>query len=95
MDQECNLNLTLDKKVPAMFHNSQNYDSHLILKEMGKNNFKINFMPKAIEKYMSFTIKQSEEKYIKAGFSLLFTDSVPVFNSSLDNLVINLCKNYS
>ena len=28
--QECNLNLSLGKNVPAVFHNLQNYDSHPI-----------------------------------------------------------------
>ena len=39
--QECNLNLSLSQKVPAVFHNSQNYDSHLIFQEVGKNDLKI------------------------------------------------------
>ena len=38
--QECNLNLSLSKKILAVFHNLQNYDSHLISQEVGKYNFK-------------------------------------------------------
>ena len=47
-----------------MFHNLQNYDNydlHLIFEEIGKHNFKINFILKAIEKHMSFTIQQPKK----------------------------------
>ena len=37
-----NLDLSLTKKVPLVFHNFQNYDSHLIFQELGSNDFKIN-----------------------------------------------------
>ena len=47
--QECNLNLSQSKNVPAVFHNLQNYDSHLIFKVFGKHNFKINVTPKAMK----------------------------------------------
>ena len=40
--QECNLNLSLSKKIPAVFQNLQNYDSYLIFQEIRKCNFKIN-----------------------------------------------------
>ena len=59
--QECNLNLILSKKIPVVFHNLQNYDSHLVFQEIGKYNFKINVTPKAKEKYMSFTIRQPKK----------------------------------
>ena len=57
MHQESNLNLSLTKKVPFVFHNNlQNYDSHIAFQEIGKYNFKINFIPKTVEKYKSFPI---------------------------------------
>ena len=37
-----NLDLSLTKKVPLVFHNFQNYDSHVIFQEPGSNDFKIN-----------------------------------------------------
>ena len=40
--KNCNLNLSLTKKVPFVFRNFQNYDSHLIFQELGSNDFKIN-----------------------------------------------------
>lgn len=37
-----------------MSHSFQNYDSHVILQELGKYNFKTSVLPKKMEKYMSF-----------------------------------------
>ena len=34
--------LSLSKKIPAAFHNLQNYKSHYIFQAMGKYNFKTN-----------------------------------------------------
>ena len=34
----------------------ENYDFHLITQELGKFNFKINFIPNGLEKYMNFDI---------------------------------------
>ena len=34
--QECNLDLSLNKKIPVVFHNLQNCDSHLTFQEIGK-----------------------------------------------------------
>ena len=47
--QKCNLNLSLIKKIPVVFHNLQNYDLHLIFQEVRKFDFKIN-IPKMTEK---------------------------------------------
>ena len=38
--QECNLNLSLTKKIPVVFHNLWKYDSPLIFQEIGKYNLK-------------------------------------------------------
>ena len=37
--QECNLNLSLTKKIPVVFCNLGKYDSPLIFQEIGKYNF--------------------------------------------------------
>ena len=47
--QGCNLNLSLNKKVVALFYNLQNYGSHLDFQGVRKCNFKIHVIPK-IEK---------------------------------------------
>ena len=64
------------------FYNLKNDDSHLIMQELGKFNFKINAVPNGLEKYVSFTINNK----------LSFTDSFRFLSSSLDSLVKNLDK---
>ena len=54
--RDCNINLKLNHKIPAAFRNLKNYDSHLIMQELGKFNLKINVIPNGLENYMSFTI---------------------------------------
>ena len=44
----------LNYKIPIVFHNLKNYDSHLIMKELGKFSFKINVIPNELEMYMRF-----------------------------------------
>ena len=43
--RDCNINLKLYKKIPVVFHNLKNYDSHLIMQELGKLNLKIKVIP--------------------------------------------------
>ena len=59
-----------------MFHNLQNYDSLLIFQEVGKYDFKINAIPKTVEKYMNFNIQQPKKKDIKSGLPLVFINRV-------------------
>ena len=42
---DCTINLTLNRKIPVVFHNLINYDSHLIIQELGKFNLKKNLIP--------------------------------------------------
>ena len=37
-----NINVKLNRKIPVLFHNLKNYDSHLITQELGKSNIKVN-----------------------------------------------------
>ena len=78
----CNINIKLNHKIPAVFHNLKNYDSHLIMQELGKFTLKINVIPNGLEKYMSFSINNK----------LSFVDSFRFLNSSLDSLVKTLAK---
>ena len=39
---DCNINVKLNYKILVVFYNLKNYDSHLIMKELGKFNLKIN-----------------------------------------------------
>ena len=36
--RDCNINLKLNHKIPVVFHNLKNYDSNLIIQELGKFN---------------------------------------------------------
>ena len=76
----CNANCQLSKKVPVIFHNLKGYDSHLIIKEIGKFNVKVSVILNGLEKYMAFTVNKN----------LVFIDSMQFLNSSLDSLVKNL-----
>ena len=70
----CNINLKINKKFPAIFHNLEGYDSHLIFKELSKFNCKISVIPNGLEKYMSFSLNNN----------IAFIDSISFMNSSLD-----------
>ena len=50
------VHLKLNKKVPAIFHNLKGYDNHLIINEIGKFNVKVDVIPNRLEKYMAVTI---------------------------------------
>ena len=57
--EKCNLKLVISKKSPTIFHNLEDYDGHIIFKEL--NNFKninIEVIPKYSEKYMSIIINR-------------------------------------
>ena len=53
-----NINVKLNKKTPIVFHNLNNYDSHLTMQELQKFNFKINVIPNVSVKHMSFNINK-------------------------------------
>ena len=38
----CNINLKLNHKIPIIFNNLRNHDSHLIIQELGKFNLKLS-----------------------------------------------------
>ena len=44
---ELNINLSLTKIIPIVFHHLGNYDPHPILQELGR--YKINVIPRKIE----------------------------------------------
>ena len=79
----CNINLGLTKNVPVIFHNLRGYNSHLIIKEIGKFDVGVSAIPNGLEKYMTFTINSN----------LVFIDRMQFMNSSLNALVKNLSDN--
>ena len=52
---QCNLQYQLPKFVLVIFHNLSGYDSHLFIKQLGKSQGSINFLPINEEKYISFS----------------------------------------
>ena len=81
-DRDCNINVKLNHKIPVAFHNLENYDSHLIMRELGKFNLTINVILNGLEKYRNFTIHNK----------LSLIDRFQFLSSSLDSLVKNLNK---
>ena len=51
----CNTQMKKPKFIPVIFHNLQNYDSHLFIKNLGVSEGEINCIPYTEEKYISFT----------------------------------------
>ena len=49
--RDCNINLKLNHKIPIVFHNLKNYDSHLIMQELGKFNLQIIIIPNELESF--------------------------------------------
>ena len=80
--KNCNLHLSLTKKIPVIFHNLKGYDSHLIMQEIGKFDVKIDVIPNGLKKYMTFTINR-----------FFFVASMQFINSSLNALFKNLSDN--
>ena len=83
---KCNRERACPKRIPVVAHNSQNYDLHLVIRELCKTvePSSIRIIPKTMEKYTSLMT----EKFF-------FVDSVQHLNSSLDKLVNNLKKDGS
>ena len=48
--RDCNIKVKLNHKIPVVFHNLKNYDSYVIMLELGKLNFKTNVLPNGLEK---------------------------------------------
>ena len=53
------INLRIPKKLPIIFHNLQEYDGHIIFKELNNFNVDIEVIPKGIDKYMSIIINRN------------------------------------
>ena len=81
-DWSCNVNHKLTKKVFIIFHNLKGYDSHLIMNVINEFGVNVSVIPNALEIYMAFTIKEN----------LVFIGSKQFINSSLENLVLNICQ---
>ena len=75
----CNLKLRLNPKItsiPVVFHNLQDYDSHLLMQAISKVEGRMSCIPQNTEKYISFSLGQ-----------LRFIDSAQFLLAFLDKLV--------
>ena len=99
----CNLQYSLPKKIPIVFHNGSNYDYHFIIKELAEE-FRKQFtcLGENTEKYITFTVpiekevtridKNGEEITKNISYILQFIDSVRFMAIPLSNLANNLSK---
>ena len=83
--RDCNINVKLNHKIPIVFPNLRNYDSHLIMQELDRFNFKINVIPNGLEKCMSFNINN------QLVFIVKFLE---LLSSLLDSLFRNLSNDF-
>ena len=70
----------MTKKVPIIFHNLRDHDSHLIFYDLNNSVVKISVIANGFEKYMVFF----------GGKNLVFIDSMQFMNSSLNKRFKNL-----
>ena len=82
-----------------IFHNLQNYDARLFIKNLGKTEGDLTCIPNSEEKYISLTKKILVGYYFKKGekrkekkHDMRFIDSFKFMASSLDALVKNLSQ---
>ncbi|XP_075210257.1 uncharacterized protein LOC142317586 [Lycorma delicatula] len=81
---KCNLQRSNKTFIPVFIHNSSNYDSHFIVRELGYDEKRISVIPNSTEKYISFS------KRISDRISIRFVDTFRFMASSLDYLVKTL-----
>ena len=79
----CNLMMRRTYKIPIIFHNFRGYDSHLLIRDLGKFKDKeLNIIGQGLEKYLS----------IMWGNHLVFRDSLQFLNASLEKLAGSLFR---
>ena len=91
---QCNLQYELPKFVPVIFHNLSGYNSHLFIKQLGKSQGSINFMPNDEDKFISSskTISAGDEDSYKNRIEKRYLNSFKFISSSIDSLSKNLSK---
>ena len=92
----CNLRFKIPKEIPIVYHNDSTYNSHFIIKKLGKE-FEGNFecLGENTEKYITFSApikKKIENKKIEITYKIKFIDSYRFMSSSLSKLVNNLSE---
>ena len=96
--RNCNLRYKIPSHIPVIFYNLSAYDTHLFIRELGKETTKIGVITENKEKYISFTTNVMIDEYQDKGktkekkVQLQFIDSFKFMASSLDSLTSNLAK---
>ena len=92
---QCNLQYTLPKSVPVIFHNVSGYDSHFFIKQFDKSKGNINCIPNNEEKHTSSSKKvllDDVEDIYENRIEIRYMDSFKFMASSIDSLSKNLSK---
>ena len=98
---KCNVRMRVPNFIPVLFHNLEDYDSHLFVKSLGLTEGDIRCIPKTDEKYISFSkmiamgkeiVQKPNGDYIEKEIKLelRFIDSLKFTLKSLDSLVKTL-----
>ena len=58
-DRDCNVNVKLNHKIPVVFYNLKNCDSHHVMQVPGKLSLKIIVIANGLERYTSFSINNN------------------------------------
>ena len=93
---KCNLQFKKPAFTPVIFHNLSGYDAHLFVKNLGKSEGNIKYIPNNAVKYISFSKEIVVDDYEKDGkkvevkHEIRFLDSFKFMASSLDGLAGNL-----
>ena len=54
--RDCDINLKLGHKIPTVFHNLKNHDSHFFVQQIDESNLKINVIPNGLEKCIGVSL---------------------------------------
>ena len=94
-----NLSLSEQRDIPIILHNGSNYNFHLLMKDLAKENLKdIRCLGENTEKYISFSVKINNPEYDEEdmdeykkplSYCLRFNDSFRFMSRSLDTLTDN------
>ena len=95
----CNLRYKIPSYIPVIFHNLSGYDTHLFIKELGKDSKNVGVIAKNKEDYIKFSVDVVVDKHTDdegnekdKTIELRFIDSFKFMASSLDSLVNHLVK---
>ena len=93
----CDLNFKILSYIPVIFHTLSSYDTHLFIKELGKETNELGVIARNKEDYIKISVDIAVDRYMdKDGnekskiIQLRFTDRFNFMNSTLETLTNNL-----